>query len=348
MTRPLRAAVVCAVLALAAAPVVGTFAQSSGSVVADKEGWWNRTRGAAGGTPVGGGNEPKLPETVPADAIGIAATAGEAQKIAALGIVLDAPRGSAVSRFTLTMKEAEGTGAQQNSGDALIAACPVVGFFAGAENGAFQDVPEADCEAARVEGARAEDGTWTFDLLPIADLWLDPFGTINPDGIRFDPAGTGTFQVSLTGMEDASFDVSITPAEEDADPFDSSTTTVAGGFTGSSSSSGGGDFATSPPPAVDVPADGEAATTTPTTTATPVAGDDDETATDAPRESRAGDVSGNLPGGVLLVLLVAIGLVLLLAWHLGPAGRRPHDKIQRSGGVSRALAARSSTTGASS
>lgn len=345
MVRRYRIPIGLALLLLALAPIAGTLAQSSGSVTADKEGWWNRTRGATTGTPVGGGGAPALPESVPKGAIGVAAKAGQADKIGALGIVLDAARGSAVTSFTLTLKEAEGTGAQQNSGDAAIVACPITDFFAGAENGAFQDAPAADCEAAKAEGTRNDDGTWTFDLLAIANVWLDPFGTINPNGIRFDPTGTGSFQVSFTGMEDAVFDASISPAQEDADPFDDSTTTIPGGFTGgSSSSSGSSDFSTSPPPAVDAPSAGTASTTTPPTTAP---GGDEAEAAPAPAASRAGDTSGNFPLGVVLVFVIAAALALLTAWHLGPAGRVSHTKIQRSGGVSRALAARPPTTGAS-
>lgn len=345
MTRALRASVVWALLFLAILPIASSAAQSTGSVTADKEGWWNRARGA---TPAGGGGVPALPETVPKGAIGIAATGGQANKIAALGIVVDAARGSSVSAFTLTLKEAEGPGAQQNSADATIIACPITDFFAGAENGAFQDVPAADCDAAQAEGTRNDDGTWTFDLLPIANVWLDPFGTINPNGIRFDPTGTGTFQVSFTGMEDATFDVAITAAEVDSDPYDASTTTIPGGFTGGSSSSSGGpsggsDFATSPPPAVEVPAEATGTSTAPTTAA-PAS---EDAAAAGPAESRAGDTTGNLPGGTVGVVAFAIALALLLAWHLGPAGRTTNTRSQRSGGVSRALAARATKTGVS-
>lgn len=342
MTRSLRVPVVSALLALVMVPAASTFGQESGPVIADKEGWWSQARDATTGTPAGGG-VPALPETVPEGAIAIAATGGQINKVAALGIVLDAGRGSTVSTFTLTMKEAEGTGAQQNPGDAAIVACPITDFFAGAENGALQDAPAADCEAASAEGTRADDGTWTFDLTAIADVWLDPFGTINPNGIRFDPTGTGTFQVSLTGMDDATFDVSIAPAEEDEDPFDASTTTVPGGFSGSgSSSSGSSDFSTSPPPAVDSPAGDATATPAPPTTAASGSGE----AAAAPAARPAGDTSGNLPGGLPLLFVLGAAVALLMAWHLGPAGRKPHATTQRSGGVSRALAARPPTTGA--
>ena len=347
MSRSLRILVVWALALLCLLPVAPTFGQSSGAVTADKEGWWNAAADATAGTPL-----PPPPSTVPAGAIAVGAAGGQPDKVAAIGIVLDAERGSVVERFVLTLKEAEGPGAQQGEGAAIVA-CPVTAFFAPEENGALADAPEADCEAAQAEGTRADDGTWTFDLAPIADAWLDPFGTLNPNGIRLNPGGETPFQVSLTGMEDATFDVAISPPQEESDPFDSVTTTLAGGFGGSTSSgsssgssgSSGSGIAVTPAPTPDV-AVGEG--DTPVTTL--AAGADEEAAaeTDEPAPSRAGEVSGNLPFGVWLLLLGALGIALLAMWHLGPAGRVPHAKTQRSGGVSRALAARTPSTGASS
>lgn len=341
MSRSLRVPVLWALAVLCLQPIAPTFGQSAAPVTADKEGWWSASADATAETPL-----PPPPSTVPAGAIAVGAAGGQPDKVAAIGIVLDAKRGSVVERFVLTMKEAEGTGAQQGEGAAIVA-CPVTAFFAPEENGALADAPDADCEVAHAEGSRADDGTWTFDLAPIADAWLDPFGTLNPNGIRLNPGGETPFQVSLTGMEDATFDVAISPPQEDDDPFDSVTTTVPGGFGGSrspggsSGSSGSGAIAVAPPPEVAVGDDESPATTVP-------AGADDAAATEAAAPSRAGDTSGNLPFGVWLLLLGALGIALLAMWHLGPAGRVPHAKIQRSGGVSRALAARPPSTGATS
>ena len=319
---------VCALLAVTVAP-----ARAEGTATADKEGWWSSTGQAV--------PDADVPDTVPEGAIGIAATGGQVTKVAAIGVVLDAAKGSTVQTFTLTMKEAEGTGAQQNSDGAAIVACPVTDFFSGESNGKLADAPAADCEAAMSEGERTDDGTWTFDLTAIADAWLDPFGTIAANGLRFDP-GDGTFQVSLTGMEDAVFDIALSAPEEDADPFDSSTTTVPGGFTGGSSASSGGDVA-APPPSVAVP------TTEPSgsdVTATTVAESTGETAT-ATAASRAGDTGGNFPGGIPLLVLVVLGSGLLIALALGPAGRERAASSRRSGGVTRALDAHAtSNTGA--
>jgi hypothetical protein len=205
MLRTSRLPLVLAVAALCLLPLAPTSGETSSPVVADKEGWWNRARDATVGTPV-----PPPPDTVPQGAIAVGAAGGQPEKVAAIGIVLDAARGSTVERFTMTLEEADGPGAQQGA-DRSVVACPITAFFAPEDNGALQHAPPADCETAQAEGVRAAGGTWTFDLAPIADAWLDPFGTINPNGIRLDPVGTGTFQVSFTGMEDATFDVLLSP-----------------------------------------------------------------------------------------------------------------------------------------
>jgi hypothetical protein len=342
MRRTLLAA---ALLALAIFPVTATSGQQDGVARADKEGWWNRTTGGASDTPAGGVVPPAvLPESVPEGAIAVAAVGGEPQKVAALGVVLDAPRGSVVEQLVLTLKEAEGTGAQQNPEEAAIVACPIVDFFAGVENGSFQDAPEADCEVASATGERAEDGTWTFDLTAIADAWLDPFGTVGANGIRFDPV-EGTFQVSFTGVEDATFDGAITPGVEDEDPFDSTPTSIAGGFSSGSTSSGGGSIDVAPPPVVDAPG-------TDVTVADAEVGDvedvadagEDEVA--APAVSRAGDVSGNQPLGAYLIALIALAGLVLVSLHAGAA--RLAAPVRAGRGVSRALASRTTDTGGSS
>lgn len=340
MSRSVRVLVLLAMAVLCLLPVSPTNGQSSTPVVADKEGWWNQARDATAGTPV-----PPPPDTVPQGAIAVGAAGGQPDKVAAIGIVLDAARGSTVERFTMTLKEAEGPGAQQGA-DRTIVACPITAFFAPEDNGALQHAPAADCEVAQAEGVRAAGGVWTFDLTPIADAWLDPFGTLNPNGIRLDPTGTGTFQVSLTGMEDATFDVAISPPREDDDPFDSVTTTVPGGFAGSSSSGSGsgGSIAVTPPPAVDA---GAPAGDAPTATTVVDATGDEEAAADDPARSRAGETGGNLPGAAPVLVLLAVALAVLAMWHLGPAGRAPHTKTLRAGGVSRALAKRTPSTGAS-
>lgn len=327
MSRSFRLPFICAVLALALGPASPSSATTGAPVTADKEGWWSQTGRVA---------PAELPTTVPEGAIAVSAVGGQAYAVAALGIVLDADKGSTVARFTLTLTEAEGTGAQENAEGAVITACPIVDFFAGDYGGAWADAPADDCDTATAEGVRNDDGTWTFDLAAIANAWLDPFGTIAANGIRFDP-GDASFQVSWTGMEDAVFDVSITPPQVEADPFDAVTTTIPGGFTGRAPSSpGSGGFDVQPPPAVVEPgAEVPAAAGEPDT-------DDDATAVGpaAGSRSRAGDTAGNLPAALVLLVMMTLGAAALIALALGPIGQTRPAAARRSGGVSRALEAR--------
>src|SRR5688572_20862817 len=113
MSRSVRVLVLLAMAVLCLQPVAPTSGQSSTPVVADKEGWWNQAADATAGTPL-----PPPPTTVPEGAIAVGSAGGQPDKVAAIGVVVDAERGSVVDRFVLTLKEAEGTGAQQGEGAA--------------------------------------------------------------------------------------------------------------------------------------------------------------------------------------------------------------------------------------
>ena len=334
--------IVAACALLVVLPLSGTAAQGAGPATVDKEGWWNRFSGATsppesplrGTAPNPAAPAPEVPE----GAIAVGARLGQADKVAALGIVLDAERGATVNRFVLTLKEAEGQGAQQRSEAAKVLACPITSFFAPEANGDFANVPEADCDVAQVEGARADDGTWTFDLAPIAAAWLDPFGAVAANGVRFDPVienPATSFQVSWGGMEDAVLDVDVTAPTGDAaaDPFAAPSSGGGGSFDAPSSSGAGGSSFEAPAP-VEVPGEATA------TTAAPAGGEvvPLETTPAAPA-SAVGDTFGNLPGIAPVVAVVGLLIALLAAWTLGSGGATAASP-RRQGGVSRALAAR--------
>ena len=316
---------VAAFALLVVLPMSGSAAQTAGAATVDKEGWWNRFSGATSPpeSPLRGtAPNPAAPAPdVPEGAIAVGARVGQADKVAALGIVLDAPRGATVNRFVLTLKEAEGDGAQQRSEAAKVLACPITSFFAPESNGDFANAPEADCEVAQVEGARADDGTWTFDLAPIASAWLDPFGAVAANGVRFDPVvenPASSFQVSWGGMEDAVLDVDLTAPT--------------GSFDVPSSSGSGGSSFEAPAP-VEVPGEATATTVAPGGEVVPL-----ETTQAAPA-SAVGDTFGNLPGIAPVVAIVGLLIALLAAWTLGSGGATAASP-RRQGGVSRALAAR--------
>lgn len=323
---------VVALGALALAPVAATLAQTGANGVrSDSEGWWNvgpATPVTLPPSPLGPLPAAPAPD-VPDGSVPVAMRLGQPARVGAIGIVLDAQKGAKVNKLVLTLKEAEATG-QQGTG-AKVRACPVTSFLVPESNGAPDNVPEENCDVAHADGVRNPDGTWTFDLTAIASAWFDPFGQVEPNGIRLDPVGDppATFQVAFTGMEDATFDADIAPGGPAADPF--ATGGTAGGSFDSGSLGGGTSDFTAPSveaPPVAAPSTPAAGAKPPTPRAAPVA------------DSRAGDTFGNWPVAVVLLVAAALALALLTGWSLGPAGRRRPDLARRQGGVSRALASR--------
>lgn len=319
---------------LAFVPVPGTGAQAPAATV-DSEGWWNAAPAEAPETPlplppVGVAPVPQTPTPdVPEGAIAVGARLGRPARVAALGIVLDAERGSTVTSFLLRLQEAEGTFAQQGS-DPAVRACPVTSFLVPEQGGAPTNIPDADCEIASSDGTRNDDGTWSFDLTAIASAWLDPFGSVQANGIRLDPVGEppATFQVAFTGMEDAVITADITSPAEAGDPFASGG--GGGGF--DAPVSGGSDFSSPPAelPPVDTPVE--------TPVEAPAEGGAEEQAAPV-AVSRAGETFGNWPLAVLLLALGALLLATAVSLALGPTGRKRPELARRQGGVSRALGA---------
>ena len=97
MRAPLTKLLIVACALLAVLPVSGSAAQPAGGATIDKEGWWNALSGAAnppesplrGTAPNPAAPAPEVPE----GAIAVAARLGQTDKVAALGIVLEAGRG---------------------------------------------------------------------------------------------------------------------------------------------------------------------------------------------------------------------------------------------------------------
>jgi hypothetical protein len=326
--------------ALALAPVAGTSAQVASGVHADSEGWWNTgpaTPVTLPASPLGPLPQPPAPD-LPDGAVPVAMRVGQAVRVGALGVVVDAAKGSHVNKLVLHLKEAAAAG--QQGASAKVRACPVTSFLAPESNGSPENLPEENCDVAHADGVRAADGTWTFDLTAIAAAWLDPFGTVEPNGLRLDPVGDppATFQVSFTGYEDATFETDIVAGAPAADPFATGGATGAGALGGGSLDSGSLSAGTTdfPAPSLDAPA--VAAPAVPAAPTTPVAAKPQVAAPVA--ASRAGDTVGNWPLAVLLLLVAAVALALATAWTLGPAGRRRPELARRQGGVSRALAGR--------
>ncbi|HUF32640.1 MAG TPA: hypothetical protein VMN58_05455 [Acidimicrobiales bacterium] len=328
-------------------------AQAGGEVTADKEGWWNRLAGAedeagAPANPLGGSPAPAPDSGVPEGAVAVGATLGETDKVAAIGIVLPVERGAVVSELRMDLALAEGTGAQRNEDGAGVLACPITGFFVPEENGEFANRPEADCDISNAPGERLEDGSWTFDLTAIASLWVDSSGTLIPNGVLLVPdvEPPESFQLSFAGLPDGvTFAFSATAGGDPDDPFgadgggfDDAPSRGGGGFDPGSppAGTGGGSFTPPPPPAAgpgpEVDGDDEAIDA-------PAAGGSDQAAPTTQRESQAGNTLGNIPPVAWITLVAGLALAVVAAWSLGSANQ-VEPTARRTGGVSRALAAR--------
>lgn len=312
---------------------------ATGAVV-DKVGWWHE-KNVATSTPAANVTVPP-PPGVPAGALAVGALNGEPDRMAAIGILPDAAAGDSISSFTLTIKEAGPPAAGFNGGAAKIVACPITAFWVGGENGTWDTRPSYDCDLAQSSGVRDEDGTWSFDLLAIGQVWLDPAGSIAPDGVVLleqvdSPEGFQT--VFATSGDDALVvTAKTTPAGDDGSTIGALPEPVIDDSAGSGSVDvGPGSFEVPSIGSGDIPVGGLA----PPEVASPAPG---ETPQDAPPSAPAliahdgPNIFGNLPGGLAIAAPAFVVLVGLLAYSLGPAGEPAPAARQR--GVSRALAAR--------
>ena len=368
---PRRVAAVLGLLVASVAVPTGVLGQSAdpaaetpSTAILSQDGWWNRAQGPQEGEPeapvrpVIGGTLP-APSTVPPNGLGVGALLGEPDKVAAVGFVLEAPLDAFVDQLTLTLKESDAANANANAAGAAIVACPITDFWAGVKNGDYVRRPECD-DGESVPGVRAADGTWTFDLTGLGASWLDgtlmqngvllheaveppvafqvSFGDLTTGTIKIDFATTGggfsassdfTFDdtAGATDFSDtgsSGFDDGGGFALDDSASFDSSSSDFSS--SGSSFSSG----ATTSRTGAAAPAG--AAAPPAAQTATPVASGTQTIA--------ATRLFGNLPvPAIVFLVLLLVGAALFLGLVVGPLAT-PAAVPVRSGGVSRALAAR--------
>lgn len=308
---------------------------SATGATVDKVGWWH-ARNEATSTPAAIVTVPP-PPGVPAGTLAVGAFNGEPDRIAAVGILPDAAVGDSVTAFRMTIKEAGPPASGFNGAGAKIVACPITSFWVGGENGTWSTRPSYDCELAKVPGQRADDGTWTFDLLPIGQAWVDPDGTLAADGIVLveDVASPEGFQTVFATSGEGALVVSLAydpAAEDDSTDDDTFDDDFGGGSFGGTDDFDVPSFGSSDIPIGGLPAP-DVATPGPGTTP-----QDEGPA--APRRivATSPNVLGNLPGGVVVLVPTFLALLGLLAFSLGPAGEPAAATRQR--GVSRALAAR--------
>ena len=356
LASPRRAAVVV-VLTLAA--LVGGPTSVSGqttdapapTAIPSQDGWWNRAKGPQQGEPANpvrstlGGSIP-APSTVPATGLGVGAAAGDADKVAAIGLVLEAGLDPLVDSLVLTLKETPENGSNLNASSAKIVACPITTFWAGVKDGEWVGRPTCD-DAQAVPGERAADGTWTFDLTLLAMSWVDPTSGLDQNGVLLVEAVDApvSFQVSLSdistgnvatafsatpGFSDEEFasDDAFTTFEEPVaveetfTPVDDFGTTVDTGSSFEASDLANGAVSAPLPTSTPAPAPVAGA---PTSLARPVA---------------SVGLFGALPlAAIVFLVLLVLGAALLLGLVLGPLAS-PTPAVVRSGGVSQALIAR--------
>jgi hypothetical protein len=299
--------------------------------VVDRVGWWHE-KNVATETPAAIITLPP-PPGVPAGTLAVGAINGEPDRIAALGVAPEATVGDSPTRFTLTLTEAEPPAVQANSAAAAIVACPITEFWVPIENGTWANRPVFDCDLAQAPGTRAPDGTWTFDLLPIAQAWLDPSSTLVADGIVLveDVESPSAFQVVFATEGDGAGAV-VFEATAGVPTTDTTTAVDTGGGFG-----GGGlevpDLGSGDVPVGELPPPAVPDAAAPTTTEAPLAA--------GPIATESPNVLGNLPGGLVVAAPAFLVLMGLLSYTLGPVGEPV--AAARQGGVSRALAARAGT-----
>jgi hypothetical protein len=316
---------------------------SATGATVDRVGWWHE-KNVGTSTPAGVTVTVPPPPGVPPGTLAVGAFNGEPDRITAIGILPEAVSGDSITSFTLTIKEAGAPAAGFNGEAAKIVACPITSFWVAAENGTWDTRPTYDCDVAQAPGTRGADGTWTFDLLPIGQLWVDPAATTAADGIVLveqveSPDG---FQTVFATSGDGALVVSLAfePGSGSSDDpfagsgaFSDTGTLDSGGATFDAPSIGSSDI-----PVGGLPAPGVA---TPEAGATP---QDAPAVAPATIASEQPNVLGNLPGGLVLAVPLFLVLLALLSYSLGPAGEPATVGTRRQGGVSRALAARATAS----
>jgi hypothetical protein len=332
--------------AAAATALIAPWTLHAGASEPSQRGWWNRASQDVS-TPLGQLPAAPAPD-VPDDGLPVGATFGEPVRATGIGMMVDAAPGAAVEEATLTLVEDSSFG-----GDAEIVACPILEFWVDGPNQPYDSMPAVDCDRA-VIGERSDDGTWVFDLTPIAADWLDLASGIDPNGVALLPgprAPPPSRSCSRRGAPrwccrpraviptpTRSAPPAPTPAASTSTsaPTSGSTPTsaAAGSTAGGSPRPTSGPVtcrstrSTRPHPTAP-PTTGAAPVTPPTTAPRPLR---------RPRPARPMGL-GELPGAAWLLLPAALVLAGVTSYALGPAG----EPVAAAGGrtIARALSTRS-------
>ncbi|MGP3948453.1 hypothetical protein [Streptomyces sp. 7N604] len=335
----------CAVVLSAAAPVSAEPAAEPGPSIGGKvnqAGWWWKSNDENEVDKSGLVARPEpTPPNVPAGAMTVAAVNGAEEMVAAIEFALKYGPGADVTSFDVVLRESSAPDSNVNSDGkgVKVVACPVTdAFWTKAEGGKWSSRPAYDCERAAVAGKRGKDGIWRFDLTSIARLWLAE-GSQLPTSIALveqveEPM---SFQVAWDGPSDKGIGMKLV-ATAGATPQPPAAVPAGSGTTGDS---GAVDTGAGTDVSGEVPAD--AGTTVPGDAPAPAATE----ARDVPRSSEprspaaatpmthVGSMLEDIPGGVLFLIPVGLGLAYAVMFALGPNGEPVLSGARH--GVGRAL-----------
>ncbi|MCU1451681.1 MAG: hypothetical protein JWP02_3851 [Acidimicrobiales bacterium] len=241
--------------------------------------------------------------------------------------------GSTVSSLVLTLHE-DATGGNVAADTAKIEARAVTSFFAAGDSGKpWAGRPAYDTTGPAVAGKRAADGTWTFELAPIAQAWAN--GAPANSGLALVPAapeGSQGYEVVWVGVGK---DKGPTTSGSVSPPSPAST----GGDTSAQASSGDSSSAAPLSIAPDTSGAGVATSDTPSIapgSSTPAAAAPrlSTPAAAPPRVRQISSTHRAPPWSFYLAIVAALALIGASTLSLGELGEPEPD---RRGGVLRAL-----------
>jgi hypothetical protein len=338
------AVLVCAALAagMQLAPAARVHAAEPVPVVGGS--WYWQPQIASINTPAGPVASPAGPlptPDVPAGDFAVTAILGQANKESYLHLDATAiPQGSSVQQLTLTLKE-DAAGINLLANMAKIAAYPIVSYFTDGTNaGVWNTRPSFDANV-KGSGTRAADGTWKFDLTPLALKWAD--GSLANNGFALvadAPAAPETWQVVWSGSSPHPSVDGVIIKPEAAPAGEASAGATSGESAGTTS-----DVASTPVATESAPSFGSAlASPAASALSAPAAAEPAATArlqlyrpavVSEGKPKRAPPVGFYLAGVVLVVLLLLGGVAL---------GDRGEPALERRGSVIRTLERRKETS----
>jgi hypothetical protein len=313
-------------------------AQSSSAAVPVTGGSWYWQE-QVGTVEPGGGLPPVAPPgalpspDVPPGDFPVSVVAGQPDKETFLQLDTSAiAAGSTVSSLVLTLHE-DTTGGNLAADTAKIEARAVTSFFAAGDSGKpWSGRPAYDTTGPAVPGKRAADGTWTFELAPIAQAWANSA-----------PANNGLALVPAAPEGSQGYEVVWLGVGKDKGPTTSGIVTPPSpaGSTGDTSvQTSSGDSSPAAPLSIAPDTSGAGVTTSDTPSiatgsSTPAAAAPNASA--APRAAtRVRQISSHRapPWSFYLVIVAALALIGASTLSLGELGEPEPD---RRGGVLRAL-----------